>query len=500
MTGAKADVAIQRRQKIDSSRVAAAAAILAFAALSLTCAVLSQGFVAADACTHYLYAKWAFADPVNLVDVWARPFGTALFALPAHWGGRLGVRVTSLLVAIGCAWVAQGIARDQGVRRPVLALLFTLGQPLLFVYSFAEMTELPFALLLGGAFWAFQRRRWFWMAVLAGLTPTARPEGFGFVLLAAAALVVYRRWWWIAILLLPLVGWDIGGWVVTQRPGAWWAWLAHAWPWSREGMYGRGNLLTFVAALPVVVSPLVLPAALIGVWRSLRWEPIEGHRVQERHLRTCRLLTGLIPLFVLAVHSLLRWTGKLGSFGEPRYLLIVSPFWGVLSAQGWEWWFDRFGWARPLGLAGAAVLFPALVNLIHPAVPIPLEGDWNTAQRFAHWYRYDSGEFRARYPNVVSSHPGVFYFLDENPTGAARRGGFTRGVIEAPPPGTVLLWDPVYSAHNANVEDTTTVGAIVRAGWIEDRALDAALNEPPDATGNPDPSKLWHAFVSRQAR
>ena len=43
-------------------------AIVVFAAASLACAVSSNGFLTADALTHYLYAKYAFTDPTLLVD------------------------------------------------------------------------------------------------------------------------------------------------------------------------------------------------------------------------------------------------------------------------------------------------------------------------------------------------------------------------------------------------------------------------------------------------
>src|SRR5688572_29271862 len=125
------------------------AAVSVFALLSAACAVFSDGFLTADALTHFLYAKYAFDRPTYFVDVWGRPFVTGLYAVPAAVGGRLGVRLTSLAVAVACAAVAMRIARGQGLRRPGLALLFTLAQPLVFLNSFAEMTELPFALLAG---------------------------------------------------------------------------------------------------------------------------------------------------------------------------------------------------------------------------------------------------------------------------------------------------------------------------------------------------------------
>src|SRR5215213_7211328 len=76
-----------------------------FAALSITCAVTSQGFLEADACTHYQYARFALGETHYLVNVWGRPFVTALYAVPAVLGGRMGVRVTSLCCALVIAWL-----------------------------------------------------------------------------------------------------------------------------------------------------------------------------------------------------------------------------------------------------------------------------------------------------------------------------------------------------------------------------------------------------------
>src|SRR5437762_14392282 len=72
------------------------AAALIFSVLSIWGAVKSEGFLEADACTHYQYARFALGEPHYLVNVWGRPFATALYAIPAVLTGRIGVRLTSL--------------------------------------------------------------------------------------------------------------------------------------------------------------------------------------------------------------------------------------------------------------------------------------------------------------------------------------------------------------------------------------------------------------------
>src|SRR4051794_37275200 len=113
-----------------SDAIAIIFAILCFSILSILASLASQGFLEADGCTHYLYARFAFAEPHYLVNIWGRPICTALYALPAQLAGRFGVRCCSLLLAVGCSLVACAIARKQDHPRPALALLFTLAQPL----------------------------------------------------------------------------------------------------------------------------------------------------------------------------------------------------------------------------------------------------------------------------------------------------------------------------------------------------------------------------------
>ncbi|HMB95766.1 MAG TPA: hypothetical protein VKK61_06980, partial [Tepidisphaeraceae bacterium] len=186
-------------------------AIAIFALFSIWAAITSVGFLEADSCTHYLYARFALQDTSLLVNVWGRPICTALYAIPATLFGRLGVRFTSLLVAIACGLIAYRIAKNQGYRWPSLALIFTLAQPLVFLHSFTELTELPFALMLALGFLAYQKRQWLAMTILIGFTPLARPEGFAFVALAALALIAHRRWWWLVVLPMPLVLWNHAG-------------------------------------------------------------------------------------------------------------------------------------------------------------------------------------------------------------------------------------------------------------------------------------------------
>ena len=475
------------------------ASVAVFSLLSLACAVLSDGFLTADALTHYLYAKYALGEPALLVDMWGRPLVTGLFAVPAALGGRPAVRATALLVALVCAVAAYRIARGQGVRRPALAFVLTLAQPLVFLNSFAEMTELPFAAFAGLAFLAYQSRRWWTAAALAGLLPLARPEGLEFVALAALGLIVNRRFLPLLLLPLPLLLWNHVGWELYGRSGPWWRWLIDHWPYARESTYPRGNLLQFVFFLPAVVGPLVLPATLVGAWHAAR---PSGAADEDGHRRACRLMTVLIPASIVAVHSLLYAFGKMASYGEPRYLLVAAPFWAVLSARGAEWMFDAARWRHPMRWAAIAAVVPLAALPVHPVLPLRRPPHWESAGKFAAAYREQLAP--AGYTRVLAAHPAVFYYLDVSPIDRGRVVEWHRDRVARPPAGTVLVWDPIYSARNARTDRVVTLGDVRRAGWVEQTGVSALLapskvrshRPTPDPTDQLAPQGEWTVFVS----
>jgi len=468
------------------------ATVVIFSALSIYCAIRSEGFVNGDACMHYLSARFAFSSPQNFVDVWNRPLVVMLDAVPAWLGGRLAVRLVSLLMALGCGGVAYVLADRQGVRWPVLALIFTLGQPILFVHSFSEMTELPFALLLGLAFLAYQRERLFLAVALVAWAPLARPEGFGLVAVLGVALLLRRRWAGIVLLPIPTVLWNLAGWylVDSRRPA--WRWLIDAWPWAGHSVYGHGQLLAMVGQLPAIVSPMVLPATLAGIWICFRTARKHGEGKPD-HLR----LIALVPLLVLIAHSLLYWLGLMASDGEARYLLIAAPFWGVLSALGWEWIFSRLQWSYPVRWAAAAVLVvPIAANAVRPAVPLQLADDWKIARNIAAWYR--ANPIHQGYPKVMAAHPAIFYFLDINPYGSAQAPAWDKPTLRAARPGTILLWDAKFGPSNSSAERAFSLEEVRSAGWIElDVPAARGSHEPDTQRKDGDPGSSWKIFVSR---
>lgn len=462
------------------------AAVLVFGVVSISLNVLSRGFLEADGITHYLFARWAPVEPHYLTNVWGRPLVTLLHLLPAQLPGRLleqpvslvAVRIVSMLLAGGCALVSWRIAAGQGpehgYRRPALAALFTLCMPMVVLHSVAELTELPFAFLAICALWAYQRRAWWVLGALAGLMPLARPEGFGFALIALTGLVLHRRPFQALLVVVPTLLWDRAGWCVGgQQPGPWWqllAWLAANWPYSEQSLYPAGSLWKFAAMLPAVVGPLLTPFTLIGIMLSVRG----GWR--SHSTRVSFLIAG-VPLLVLVVHSLLHWLGKMSSSGDVRYLVTVAPFWALLAARGWDWLGARLHWRANYTLAALAGIVPLVaMHLVYRVVPIVPDPAADEATAMARWY--EQSQWHRTHPNLLTDHPLIWYRLDLN----LRRHGGGKAQVAAAPPGSLYLWQEMYSTLNASERFVVPPDFPPRQGWRE--------VTPPEFPPN------WRVFVT----
>lgn len=229
-------------------------------------------------------------------------------------------------------------------------------------------------------------------------------------------------------------------------------------------------------------------------------------RFTRDHRLRCQRLIALIPWMILLGHSLLYWRGKMASNGELRYMLVVSPFWALLAAAGWEWAFDRCHWRGAVAWAGAAALVPIGFNLYYPEVPIALKDDWAMAEQVSRWYRTEAPT--RDYPIVMASHPGIYYFLDISPTDKSRTANRDKRTIASSPAGIILIWDSTYGLFNSDSEMSVGVQDLLKAGWKPIRTFTDKSNQPADLSfinrlaAKIEDNKVatWYAFASPKKR
>lgn len=478
-------------------------AMLIFAMLSAWMAHASKGFMEADGITHFNARRFAWDQPMHRVGVWSRPFCVMLYMIPTHLGGLMGTRLTSLALALIGMLLTVRVASRQRDSRPEVAGIFLLCAPLWFVHSFSELTEIPFAVLLIGAFAAYQARWFVVMAIVLALSPLARPEGFGFIALAAIAMVLHRRW--IALLILPMgvIFWSWWGWYTVGSPAdlAWYQWLPHNWPYSTDSVYGSGSMMRFIIILPAVVGPLVFPLIWLGVGKTcFRVSDVNV----DLHRRVCDILIMGIPILILMAHSLLWFLGKMASNGEPRYMLIVAPFWAILAGRGYdklvEWW--RL--PRPIAWSALAAMPAIIANAFYPCFPLGLTSDDELAENVAAWVAQHP-QVAAKYPRIGWSLPRLSILLAVDPLDGNRSVTIRKSLATNRPPGVMVIWDTIYTTHNSDEALVVPEESFKEAGWLHAASIQGGSGQwvrtaeiylsPLDNTGRPAtaPSQLTTA-------
>lgn len=446
-------------------------AILIFSVLSVWMAWTSEGFLEADGVTHYLVRHFALERPVYLVDVWARPVCVILYAIPAFFG-LFSARVMSLVIALLVLVVTILISRKQNLAPAGWVGFFLLTQPLFFAHSFSELTEIPFAGLLGLVFLAYQSQKFGWMALLAAISPMARPEGLGVILLTAVALILHRKAHWVLVLPLGLITWSWVGWHMFGGPMEypWYRWLIENWPYSQKSAYGQGSFFRLTVLLPAVIGPFAFPMIWLGVMRCLRGAGLL-RRFLDDHESRCRVLMAVIPLGVLGVHSLLWMLGRMASNGEPRYLLIVAPFWAILAGMGWETFYQQMRIGYPIRWALVGALIPGAVNLFYPVLPLKMTDDHRLAQQIRHWLDARTDPIHT-VNRIASASPYVFLELNLDRLDRSKVVDASRQTVIHPLRNTLFIWDSIFSDRNADQALVVTPGMLESNGWVLLQRLD----------------------------
>jgi hypothetical protein len=71
----------------------------------------------------------------------------------------------------------------------------------------------------------------------------------------------------------------------------------------------------------------------------------------------------------------------------------------------------------------------------------------------------------------------VFYYLDIDPNDPARTEAKSPKTFAHPPPGTMLVWDPLYGARNADNRLVIDPAKLASMGWQELLAAESAIND-----------------------
>ncbi len=392
-----------------------------------------------DGGIHYLFARWAWVHPEIFVDVWSRPLFTLLYAGPALLGLR-AARALTVLVCLATAWQTYRLAEQLRLPRAPLVMALLFLQPSYFLFCADTMTEPLFALVFVIALRLHLAGRVTAGLFTASLFILTRPEGL-FISLLWSYWVLRAKYGSLNsafrlppsafLSLLPLAtgmfAWWLASWLITGDA----LFIKHNWPanWPFSGtIYGAPGFLNYPARLPEIVGPLVLPAFLVGLYRSLKRREFGA------------ITSAFLTLFL--VHTVMRAFGLMGSAGYPRYLICVAPATALLTLIGWNALAERFVQrARGLRLAFVTLLLAtaAFANFIY-ADGAEWTRDAVLVEKVYAWWPSNQRPVK----RLIWSQPYMCMLLNGDPwqnefftQDAAKN----RQLMQAMPPGTLVFWD-----------------------------------------------------------
>ncbi len=406
-------------------------------ALGLVLLVLFPDSVQQDGGFHFLFARWAWVHPELFVGVWARPLFTTIYAIPAV-SGYPAAKLLTVAFAVGTAWQTYRVAVHFRMDRAPLAIPLLFLQPSFFIICADTMTEPLFAFLFVSAIHLHYRGQVKLAMFVCSLLILVRPEGFFIGVMWAFWVIGDLRLgirWPTRVLSLGLlaigsVAWWLVAWLITGDP----LFIRNNWPpnWPMTGtIYGSGAWWSYLIRMPEIIGPFFIPAFTVGIWSLLK----------QRELRQ---LVFVFLLF-LALHTILRRFGLLGSAGYPRYFVAISPAIALISLTGWNRFAER---VRYLPLALRQVARVAILLLSGLGCFAYLDGaewirDARAAREMHQWFA------RSTVPvtRLIWSEAYMCILLDRDPW---ENPGFSGdrvrdlAILRASPAGTLIFWDSRY--------------------------------------------------------
>ncbi len=298
----------------------------------LLCLVLNGTGGGGDSVMHYLYAKYAFTHPQNLLHHWAKPFFT-LLASPFSQFGFTGIKIFNILCSLVAVFFSYKTLQKLEIANSGVIALFLASSNLFVSVSFSGLTEpLSAAMLMMSICWVISGKELAGL-VLISFMPFVRSEGLIILGVFAIYLVSVKQYKNLLCLLSGHWVYSIAGypyykdilWVFTKIPYT-----------KPTNLYGKGSWDHFLIQLNFQSSPVLYALFWIGclyflfqLIRRFRGAKNEIHHYKAR----LWLIYGNFFAFFIA-HSAFWALGIFNSIGLVRVFVSVLPLFAIIAIEG----------------------------------------------------------------------------------------------------------------------------------------------------------------------
>ena len=400
-----------------------------------------------DGIVHFQISQYAFKYPENFFKHWGKPLFTLLSA-PFAQLGYIGMIIFNLTVFSISSYFLFNTAKKLELPMAGLAPFILMSSMVYFKMVNAGMTEILMAALCIASIHYVVTQKYLLAAIIASMSIVARPESIVLIPLVAVLLAWQRQWRFIPWLSLGFIFFSLLGFFVADKSLGW---IIAEDPYPLVSPYGSGDLTRFFGSLEHILGYFIFPLMAIGVTSFVR-KLMARKYDQEFQIGVISLL---IVLLVMLLHTYLWWKGLKGSLGLIRVIASVIPLAALVSMMGLS------ALLRIRKVHPATILFalPLLVlgdihayNISHlPRMEYPRE---KTILKVAEWYSETQPQGKIAYydpyfsfvlnldPYDMDKAISLIYINKKDPTISLD-------------PGDIILWDSQYGPREVAMPKTS---------------------------------------------
>ncbi|HRS45052.1 MAG TPA: hypothetical protein P5088_10155, partial [Tenuifilum sp.] len=273
---------------------------------------------------HYQFARWAFANPENLLNSWANPLFT-LLAAPFALLGFKSLQLMNIILGILSGYFAYRVAKELKMKTPLLALVICSFTPVFMMTFYGGTTEIMFAFLAILGTFLLIKDKFLAGAIVISLLPLIRLDGFILLPVYAIYFLRWRRAKYLPLLFSATVLYSLIGLMLGKNL----FWLFDGVTLWSDSIFGHGSFSQFIVRSPGffgIPNEIFFVTGLVaGLWLYLR----------ERREYSQEFVLVFLPFVIyFLAHSFAWWQGMGNSQGLSRYMAAIVPFMAVMATRG----------------------------------------------------------------------------------------------------------------------------------------------------------------------
>jgi hypothetical protein len=284
-----------------------------------------------DSVLHYLFAKYAYQHPQNLLNHWAKPFFT-LLASPFTIMGFTGIKLFNVICSSASVWFAYKLLKFWNTKTSWALAPILFSTTLFVTVTLSGLTEPLSALILTSAIYFVSKQKMVIGLVIVSFMPFVRSEGLIILGVFLFYLAIKRYFKYIPFLLAGHVIYAIAGypyyqdifWIFTKIPYA-----------DQSTRYGSGEWEHFLVQLNFQTGPLTYILFWLGCISTFVKIIFynKSTKIEKGFSEKFWLVYGCFFAF-LAAHTSFWALGIFNSMGLVRVFVSVMPLLVIICVDG----------------------------------------------------------------------------------------------------------------------------------------------------------------------